>query len=110
MALRIPERPEVGQRLRWLRKQADMTGRGLTAAMDSTDSALVTRLEKGVQLNWTWAMKVCNATAGEGQLKDDPHLLFDFLMGIEESPAAVLRDHFRSEGDGNVTLPYLVAA
>lgn len=99
MALRVPTRQEVGQRLRWLRRQADMTGKALAEAMGSTDTALVARLEKGVQLNWSWAMKASVAMAGRGQLVDDPHKLFDFLMGIVTDPRECLVPHLRLVGD-----------
>lgn len=99
MALRVPTKQEVGQRLRWLRRQADLTGKVLAERMGSSDAALVARLEKGIQLNWTWCMKAADAMAGVGQLVDDPHKLFDFLMGIETDPRACLVPHLRLVGE-----------
>lgn len=80
MALRIPSKLEVGQRLRWLRKQADLSGRALASLLGSNDPGLVPRMEQGHSLDHIRLMEIAAVLAGRGQLVTDERALADFLL------------------------------
>lgn len=80
MALRIPSKLEVGQRLRWLRKQADLSGRALASLLGSNDPGLVPRMEQGSSLDHIRLLEIAAVLAGRGQLVKDERALADFLL------------------------------
>lgn len=53
---------------------------------------------KELQAKYAW--KIAVAVAGEGQLVDDPVVIFHFLVGIEDNPLSVLVPHLRLVGNG----------
>lgn len=92
MALRTPNRLEIGQRVRWLRKQADYSGRALASAIGATDTGIMTKIEKhGDSLDIERVVRIANACAGRGPIIEDEKLVYDFLMGFVEDPRMVLR-------------------
>lgn len=92
MALRIPSKQEVGQRLRWLRKQADLSGRALASLLGSNDPGLVPRMEQGASLDHIRLLEIAAVLAGKGQLVDDERALADFMLFGGEV-VSVLRPH-----------------
>jgi transcriptional regulator with XRE-family HTH domain len=100
MALRIPSKLEVGQRLRWLRKQADLSGRALASLLGSNDPGLVPRMEQGHSLDHIRLLEIAAVLAGRGQLVKDERPLADFMLFGGEV-ATVLRPHLRPVGDGD---------
>lgn len=85
MALRVPTRQEIGQRVRWLRKQADLAGRDLAKLIKATDTGIMTKIERhGESFDYERLMELAIALAGRGQLRDDPDALFDFMLGRKD--------------------------
>lgn len=100
MALRIPTKLEVGQRLRWLRKQADLSGRALAQLLGSNDPGLVPRMEQGHSLDHIRLLEIASVLAGRGQLVSDERAIADFLLFGGEI-AAVLRPTLSLAGTGD---------
>lgn len=86
MALRVPSKQEVGQRLRWLRKQAGMSGRALSLELlGKVDPSFVPDIEKGSRLTPQRVMELANVFAGKGDLIDDPEMIVGFINGFRSA-------------------------
>lgn len=86
MALRVPSKQEVGQRLRWLRKQAGLSGRGLSRELvGKVDPSLSPDIEKGERLTPQRLMELANIFAGRGDLIDDPEMIVGFINGFRSA-------------------------
>lgn len=95
MALRTANRLEVGQRVGWLRKQANLTHRAAAELLGINDSGLFGRIElHGKSFDYERLAKIADAFSGRGQLIDDPRELFDFMV-FHGEVARVLRPHLR---------------
>lgn len=81
MALRTANRLEVGQRVGWLRKQANLTHRAAAELIGINDSGLFGRIElHGKSFDYERLALIADAFAGKGMLIDDPRALFDFIV------------------------------
>jgi transcriptional regulator with XRE-family HTH domain len=94
MKLATPRRTEIGSRFRWLRTAAGVTGRDIRHLLGENSNAIATRMEKGESLTIERLTAVAQVLAGQGQLVDDPKLLFDFMVWGGEV-TAVLHPHLR---------------
>lgn len=94
MALRMLTDEEIGQRLRWLRRAADLNGRQLAEALGSNDAGLTSKLEGGQRpFSYRRLTSLANALAGEGLLKGTtPEEVLAILEGRLDAFAAELPD------------------
>lgn len=97
MALETASRTEVGQRVAWLRKQADLNGRDAALLIGVDDPGLFSRIElHGRSFDYERLVDIANVFAGRGQLVDEPKALFNFILFGGEV-VDVLRPQFRLE-------------
>lgn len=78
--LHVPTKEEIGERIKFVRRGAGLTGRQLANLLQNPDEGVTSKLERGLSIDFQRMLRIANVCSGRGGLTGTgPQEIMDFL-------------------------------